>query len=122
MVREYDNYIKSNIYKNGYIENLFGRRYCNISSHEAKNYLIQGSCADYTKKLLPKIRKLIKSLRSEMENYLHDEFAFRIYKSEMWIIPKLKEIMEQLESPIPMLVDLESSTTDWSEKHDFEIS
>lgn len=121
-VRQYDAYIKNSIYSLGYVENVFGRRYYNINAHKGKNYLIQGSCADYTKRLLPQIRQLLEGKQSKLENYLHDEFSFRIHKTERYLIPEIKTIMEQLETQIPMTVDVEIAEEDWSNKHDFTIS
>jgi len=121
-VRNYDAYIKNSVLSYGYVENVFGRRYYNISAHKGKNYLIQGSCADYTKKLLPQISEILKNTKSYLENYLHDEFSFRIHKSERYLLPLIKEIMEQLETEIPMTADIEIAEIDWSDKHDFELS
>lgn len=121
-VRHYDAYIRNSVMNFNYVENVFGRRYYNITSHKGKNYLIQGSCADYTKKLLPQIRELLKNTKSYLENYLHDEFSFRIHKSERYLIPLIKKIMEQLDTEIPMTVDVEIAEIDWSNKHDFKLS
>ena len=121
-VHNYDMFIKNSIMSFGYVENVFGRRYYNISAHKGKNYLIQGSCADYTKKLLPQIVELLKGKKSKLENYLHDEFSLRIHKSERELIPLIKQIMEQLETEIPMIADIEIAETDWSAKHDYDLS
>ena len=118
----YEMYVRNSILSVSYLENLFGRRYYGINSHKGKNYAIQGSCADYTKKLLPEINNLLKGKKSILENYLHDEFSFRIHKSERYLVPIIKAIMEQLDSVVPMIADVEIAEIDWSQKHDYDLS
>ena len=121
-VRVYADYVRMCINTYGYAENLMGRKYYGVNAHKAKNYLIQGTGADYTKKLLPEIIALLKNKKSKIQGYLHDEFSFLIHKKEKYLIAQIKQIMEQLESPIPMLVDVEISTTNWKDKVDYHVS
>lgn len=52
---------------------------------------------------------------------IHDECVFEIWEGEEFIIPQLKEIMQQLEgSLIPILADVEITKTTWDEKVDYE--
>ena len=118
-VREYVKYVENHIKEHGYAENLFGRKYYGINAHKARNYLIQGSGADYTKKLLPQLIKLLEGHKSKIQGYLHDEFSFLLHKDERHLVPKIKEIMEQLEAPIIMAVDVEYTNTNWRDKHDY---
>lgn len=121
-VRFYERYVRNEIVIKGYAENLFGRRYIGASAHKCKNYLIQGTCADYTKKLLPEILLAIKGTSFILEGYLHDEYSFRgKEEDEALVLPKIKNIMEQLETQILMHADLERADTDWSEKYDYRI-
>ena len=121
-VRSYVEYVERHIREFGYAENLFGRKYYGINAHKARNYLIQGSGADYTKHLLPQLTDLLSGYKSKVQGYLHDEFSFLIHKDERHLVPKLKEIMEQLNTDIIMKVDVEYSTTNWREKQDYAIT
>ena len=116
-VRDYVQYVETHIRTHGYAENLFGRKYYGINAHKARNYLIQGSGADYTKRLLPELVELLKGHKSKVQGYLHDEFSFLIHKDEKHLVHKIKEIMEQLDAPIIMTVDVEYTNTNWREKH-----
>jgi DNA polymerase-1 len=110
--------------RNGYAENLFGRRYYNTSGHKARNYLIQGSCADYLKIKLKEIDDYLVAgnYKSRMQMNIHDECSFEIYKGEEHIIKDLQAIMQQLDgSLIPILADLEITYTTWDEKVDLEL-
>lgn len=118
-IQDYVNYIKSHIEHYGYAQNLFGRRYYGASYHNARNYLIQGTGADYTKSLLPKIVKLLEPYKSRIQGYLHDEFSFLIAHDERHLVPKLKELMESLDTSPKLAVDVEYSDTKWSEKRDY---
>lgn len=120
-IRAYAAYVQGCIMEYGYAQNLLGRKYHNISAHKAKNYLIQGTGADYTKSILPKIIKLIEPYKTQIQGYLHDEYSFIIPPDERHLIPKIKNIMEELESPIKLEVNIEISSTNWSEKHDYVI-
>lgn len=118
-IQSYVSYIDAHIKEYGYAQNLFGRKYYGVSTHSARNYLIQGSGADYTKSLLPKLVNLLEPYKSKILGYLHDEFSFIIHKDEHHLIPQLKEIMESLDTDIKLEVDVEYSNSNWREKHDW---
>lgn len=118
-VQNYVSYIDAHIREFGYAENLFQRKYYGVSTHNARNYLIQGSGADYTKTLLPQLIELLNGTKSKMLGYLHDEFSFLIHKDEEHLVPKLKTIMESLETEIKLAVDVEYSNTNWRNKIDW---
>lgn len=122
-IQKYADWVNKEIMKNGYIENLFGRRYYNTSGHKARNYLIQGSSADFLKIKIKEIDDFLTSnnYKSRLQMNIHDECSFEIYKGEEHIIPELQRIMQQLEgSLIPILADLEITYTTWDEKVDYE--
>jgi DNA polymerase-1 len=118
-IKDYDNYVKGVLYQQDFIPNLFQRKYYGVTAHKAKNYLIQGSGADYTKKLLREIVDFIEDKGTLIEGYLHDEFSFLVPYGEEDIVYDLQAIMEQLETDIKLKVDIEISETDWSEKRDY---
>jgi len=118
-IRDYANYIKHHINYHGYVENLFGRRYYKIDPHSGKNYAIQGTCADYTKLLIPKLVELFRKSNSVLMLYVHDEFGFYIDDNEVEVmLPKIKAIMESLDAYVPMVVEIKCTETNWEEKHD----
>lgn len=116
-VRDYGEYIRRHIYNKGYVENLFGRRYYNINAHSGKNYAIQGSCADYTKELIPMLVELFRNRNAKLVLYVHDEFGFYIDDDEVDdLLPKVKSIMESLDAYVPMVVEIKYTDTNWFEK------
>ena len=96
----------------------------NVDGHKARNYLIQGSAADFLKIKFKEIDEfLIKGgYKTRLVMTVHDENIFEIYDGEEFLIPKLQQIMQQLEgSQIPILADLEVTTTTWDEKEDLVL-
>ena len=120
-VRKYGEYIRTHINLYGYIGNLFNRKYYGCNAHKGKNYPIQGSGADYTKDLMADIGDMIRPLETSWQGYLHDEFSFDIPPEERYLIPIIKEMMERLDVPITMEVDVEYTTTNWMEKHKYVV-
>ena len=59
----YKRYVNNFINTKGYAEGLFGRRYYNTGAHQAQNYLIQGSAADFLKDKIHKVSQYIKEKR-----------------------------------------------------------
>ncbi|MFA6755772.1 MAG: DNA polymerase [Bacilli bacterium] len=122
-VAAYKKYVDNVLYKQNYITNLFGRRYYNEQAHKCCNYLIQGSGADFLKLKLIKIDKFLRenNYKSYPVCLIHDEIVYQIHKDELHILPQLKEIMESFEeSKIPMIAEIEITTTSWDEKHEYK--
>lgn len=115
-VLEYRSYIRNVLMQQPYITNLFGRRYYDASWHNCSNYLIQGSAADFLKEKIIEIDALLKPYQSKMLILLHDEIGYEIVKGEEFLIPKLKQIMEDFNAPIPMVSEIEITETNWAEK------
>lgn len=119
-VRIYNRFVETTVRKQRWIANLFQRRYYNLTGHNAKNYIIQGSGADYTKELIVEIKHYLKGKKSKLLGYLHDEFSFVLEKDELYILKDLQAVMEQLNTPIKMTVGIEISHTNWGEKYDYD--
>lgn len=119
-VQAYRDYVKKHIYEYGYAVNLFGRRYYNASPHNAQNYLVQGSAADFLKdKIIEADTFLMKNnYKSRFQMNIHDELSFEIHEDDPKDLPdKLKTIMEELEGTyIPIVADKEITHTTWDEK------
>jgi DNA polymerase-1 len=127
-IRDYQRWVDKNLQVYGFAENLYGRRYY-ISAHnnfyKAYNYLIQGSCADLMKQKEIDIAKFLaeNNLKSKMIMVIHDEVQIAIPKDEEWIVPKIKEILDDNNkyiSTLPMLCEVEVTNTTWAEKEDYE--
>lgn len=121
-IKRYADYVENVIRKQGYIENLFGRKYYNTTGHLARNYLVQGSSADFMKIKFKEIDEFLRTnnYKSRLQMSIHDECVFEIWEGEEFIITKLRDIMQQLEgSLIPILADIEITKTSWDEKVDY---
>lgn len=122
-IKKYAAYVNNAMMQNGYVENLFGRRYYNTSGHKARNYLIQGSGADFLKIKFKEIDDFLTkgNYKSRLQMSIHDECVFEIYKGEEHIIKDLQSIMQQLDGTlIPIIADIEITHTTWDEKEDYE--
>lgn len=108
--------------KNGYVVNMFGRRYYledGDKAYKLANYLIQGTCADAIKEAIILIHDYLKDKKSRMLLPVHDELQFEIFKGEEWIIPDLLRIMESVFEDwclVPVVCDAEYTETNWAEK------
>lgn len=106
----------------GYVENLYGRKYYLDSSsnyYKANNYLIQGSCADGLKESEIRICKYLKDKKSKFIMAIHDELCIEVAKGEEYIIPVIREFMECMSDKmpyVPIVCDIEYTTTNWAEK------
>lgn len=84
----------------GVLYNWFGRRYTfagpDMVYTTAPNWLIQGGCADILKIALIRCHNFLRDekARSRIVLNIHDEIVFELHRSELWIAPKLVEIME----------------------------
>lgn len=110
----------------GYVFNRYGRRYylSDISrSYTLANYLVQGTATgDLMKECIIKIDELLTNVynvKSRMLLTVHDELQFEIWSGEEWLIPEIKKIME--DHPwhlVPIIADVEKTTTHWANKED----
>ncbi len=115
--------VRHYIQKYSFIHNLYDRRYLfkeKKHSYMAGNYLIQGSSADFLKEKMIKCYDFINhnNLKTKMIGNIHDEIQFAIPKKEEHLVSKFKEIMEESTTQIPIVVDVEKTTTNWAEKEE----
>jgi len=121
--------------KNGYVENLFGRKSF-IKNINSKNFMlrsyaerlainapIQGSASDLIKIAMIKIQYVLKKekLKSKMISQVHDELLFEIHEKEEDVIDKIKHIMENehiqfRDFNTPIRVD-SGKGNNWGEAH-----
>ena len=127
-VIQYQQAVQAEMNIKGYVTNLYGRRYYIENSsnfYKANNYVIQGSGADALKEAEIKIYEYLKDKKSRFILPIHDELAIEVHPDEESFVPKkIKEFMEGCNDVIkyvPMLVEFEKTTTNWSEKKEIEI-
>jgi DNA polymerase-1 len=103
----------------GYITNWAGRR-CYISNRDwayiLPNHLIQGGGADIIKFAMVKIHDFLRGKKSYMCLQVHDELILNMHKDEFDLIPKVKEIMENVYQPMngmKLAADVEHSFVSW---------
>ena len=125
-VLDYQKWIENTLAKQGYVSNIFGRRYYirDFSKYyKAYNYMIQGGCADLLKNKEIKVHNYIKrnNLKSKMLLPVHDELQIQVVDGEEWIIPQIKAILDNNDEYIgtlPMICDVEISRTSWADKEE----
>lgn len=106
-----------------YAVNLFGVKYYGLSGHKLINCLVQGSGAYFLKEKICALDKYIteNNLKSRMQMQIHDEISFEIAEGEEEHVYKFKEIMQQFDDAyVPIIADLEFTTTTWGEKYECE--
>ncbi|CAB4143922.1 PolA DNA polymerase I - 3'-5' exonuclease and polymerase domains [uncultured Caudovirales phage] len=122
LVIEYQRAVERAFHEKGYAQNLYGRRYYLSDSwrfYKAANYIIQGSCADMLKDKMIQIDEFLteNNCKSRLILCVHDELQFSIPSEEDWIVPHIKEIMENAPNiQIPIVCEVEFTETYWSEK------
>ena len=106
-----------------YAVNLFGVKYYGLSGHKLINCLVQGSGAYFLKEKICALDKYIteNKLKSRMQMQIHDEISFEIAEGEEEHVYKFKEIMQVFDDAyVPVIADLEFTTTTWGEKYECE--
>ena len=122
-IKEYQDKLVSDAYKNGYVNTLFNRKR-KIDELNNTNYIIrsqgerialntpvQGTAADIIKVAMINIFEEFnkKNLKSKMILQIHDELIFNVYKEEKDIVKKIiKDKMENAyKLSVPLSVDIE---------------
>lgn len=124
-VATYGRYVNEQWLKNGgFVTNLLGRRYYMTDSRDVyklNNYLIQGSAADIIKTCIIKIDKMLKEegYKTKLQGCIHDEVCVCVAEGEHDVLYKIKEIMEKTcKTFVPLVAEIEVTTTNWAEKHE----
>lgn len=100
--------------------NMFGVIYYGMSAHKLKNALIQGSAAYFLKLKIIELYEYCQKhgIKSPLQMQIHDELSW-IWNPEddPEVFFKFKEIMEDWkDTPVPIVADMEATTTTWAEK------
>ena len=127
-VSTYSRYVNEMWLNNGgYVTNLLGRRYYISNSkdvYKLNNYLIQGSAADIIKTCIIRIDNMLQkgNYKTKLQGCIHDELCVCVAEGEHDLIYKIKEIMEHTcKTFVPLVAEIEVTTTNWAEKHEEEI-
>lgn len=107
------------------VTNLFGRKYFLAhwrESWKAPNWLIQGSCADYVKRVGIKIDGFLKrnGFKSRLINQLHDEYQIEIHATDPPdAIERIKNEIDRFSDEffnVPFVCEVGVTDTNWAEK------
>ena len=105
-------------------ENLFHVRYYNVNGHKLKNMLIQGSAAFFLKWKIIALYDYCKKngIKTRFQMQIHDELSWEWDPTDPpEIFFKFKEIMESWPAAqIPVIADMEVTTTTWADKVEVE--
>jgi DNA polymerase-1 len=142
--------IEKRLASRGYIHTLYGRHLHPESPHKAINALIQGCAADIIRHALIRVHKELQNpeavyagtatqylegeaegihktiwypYRGHMVSVVHDEIIMDVPKYEVPILAeKVPQWMdcEQVSQVVPILVDVEWSTTTWADKQPYQ--
>ena len=122
-VKKYHEYCYEMVKLQPYVSNLFGVKYYGLSGHTLINCLVQGSGAYLLKERIKEVDEYIQSnnLKSRMQMQIHDEISYEIYPGEEKHVQEFKRIMQKFEgSYVPIVADLEFTTTNWADKEECE--
>ncbi len=119
-VKAYHQYCYNIAQMQSNVRNLFGIRYYGVSGHNLINMLVQGSAAFYLKLKIIELCEYSKqhSLKTKWQMQIHDELSW-LYDPDDTpdIFFTFKKIMEDWEDGlVPIVADMEVSTTCWAEK------
>ena len=119
-ILDYQKAVSQTFYRRGFVKNRYGRRYYLDNSrfvYRLYNYVIQGTCADMLKEKIIEIDKLLLPYKTRFQMNIHDELSFEFYNGEEFLIPLIKQIMEDVDwMVVPAVSDLEITKTNWAEK------
>lgn len=120
MLRPFIGAVKYAVRSRKFIKNFTGRkrRLHSAESYKGVNALAQGSAADILKVAMAKVGDYLRTKESCMIMNIHDEVILVHYLNEPEIISEVKRIMEDFDFRVPIVVDVERSTTNWGEKEE----
>lgn len=119
-IRKYHDYCEAIASVQPSVVNLFGVRYWNVSGHNLKNMLIQGSSAYLLKAKIVEIHRYMKAngMKSKFLMNIHDELQFLRHRDDnVQHFYNIKAIMEKWDdASVPIVAELEVTTTTWADK------
>ncbi len=118
-VKAYHSYCYDIASSSPYATNLFGVRYYGLSGHKLINCLVQGSSAYFLKQKIVEVQKFLKenNYKTRFQMNIHDEMSFELAPNEEHIIFEIQKIMQRYDDTlVPIVADIEVSTTSWANK------
>ena len=123
-VKAYHQYCEQMANQRAYLSNMFGVRYYGASGHNLINMLVQGTGAYYLKWKIVQVDEYLRThnCKSELMMQIHDELQFKKHKDDdPQIFFDIKKIMEEWDDTyIPIVADMEVTTTTWADKYEVE--
>jgi len=80
------------------------------------NFLIQGTAADLFKIAVVRVFELLRGFKSKIVNFVHDEIQMYVHISELQLLNKIRDLMEDFNFIVPITVDVGYTKTNWAEK------
>ena len=123
-VERYHDYCYAMANKQPYMQNLFGIKYYHASGHNLINMLVQGTGAYFLKWKKMQVAEFMKQhkMKSKFMMEIHDELQFKVHKDDdVLLFFEIKKIMEDWsDTLIPIIADMEITTTTWADKIEIE--
>lgn len=92
------------------------------AKRQGVNFLVQGTAADLFKFAVVRVHNILKGKKSRIVNFVHDEIQIYMHKSEVDLLPQIKEAMEDFpDFVVPIVADVEYTTTNWAEKRNLDV-
>jgi len=106
--------------RRGWVKNMFGRVYLVNPkvAYKAINYLVQGTSADILNERMCELYELLKDKKSNMLLQIHDEVIVEVHDDEWYLVPQIKDCLENIALDIPMIVSVEICQPSWANKID----
>ncbi len=115
--------VANRVRSNGFIYNFFGRRYYIDPGREyiGVNYLVQGSCADFMKDRMWRVRKAIQGTGARILIQVHDELVLEVPTAKVASVAKtVQTIMEEKVFAISLPTEASRCPNSWIEKFPIE--
>lgn len=123
-IKNYHEYCRQRALTYSNTENLFHVRYYNVNGHKLKNMLIQGSAAFFLKWKIIQLYHYCQTngIKTRFQMQIHDELSWEWDPADPpEVFFKFKEIMEDwTASMVPIIADMEVTTSTWADKVEVE--
>lgn len=101
----------------GWVKTWTGRRRhfkdAKKEGYKGPNAVIQGGCGDVIKQKMYQLDTYLAPYKSRAVNNIHDALLFEIHEDELWLVPDIKRIMEDLPFSVPITVSSEEFSKSW---------
>lgn len=87
------------------------------AERQGTNFLIQGTAADLFKIAVVRVYELFEreAKKSRIVNFVHDEIQAYVHRDELFLLNKMRDLMEDFDFIVPITVDFAWSKTCWAE-------